>query len=120
MFSSLIGHRRLVSLLSRAIARDTLPPALLLAGPAGVGKRRVAMAVARVINCTGPAGDTRRLRDPLFEQLVARGIMTPDPHRFNERAVSIGGEGRRPLTAQSPRPLDRRRPVRIGDEKAPH
>jgi DNA polymerase-3 subunit delta' len=50
-----VGHRRLVALLSRAIARSTLPPALLLAGPAGVGKRRVALALAETINCTAPA-----------------------------------------------------------------
>jgi len=43
-----------VSLLSRAIARDTLPPALLLAGPAGIGKKRVALALAQAINCTAP------------------------------------------------------------------
>ena len=41
-------------LLSRAIARDTLPPALLLAGPAGVGKRRVAQAIAETVNCLKP------------------------------------------------------------------
>ncbi|HZM94792.1 MAG TPA: DNA polymerase III subunit delta' [Vicinamibacterales bacterium] len=55
MFSSVIGHRRLLTLLSRAIARNTLPPALLLAGPAGVGKRRVALAIARAVNCLEPA-----------------------------------------------------------------
>ena len=49
-----IGHGRLVDLLARAVARDTLPPALLLAGPAGVGKRRVAVAVASAINCLKP------------------------------------------------------------------
>jgi DNA polymerase-3 subunit delta' len=49
-----IGHARLVGLLARAVARDTLPPALLLAGPAGVGKRRVALAVASAINCLDP------------------------------------------------------------------
>jgi DNA polymerase III subunit delta' len=54
MFSSVIGHRRLLTLLSRAIARDTLPPALLLAGPSGVGKRRVALAIARTVNCLEP------------------------------------------------------------------
>ena len=53
-FHTIIGHRRLVSLLSRAIARDSLPPALLLAGPAGVGKRRTAVAVAQALNCLQP------------------------------------------------------------------
>jgi DNA polymerase-3 subunit delta' len=63
MFSSVFGHRRLLSLLSRAIARETLPPALLLAGPAGVGKRRVAMAIARAINCLEPRSTGELERD---------------------------------------------------------
>jgi DNA polymerase-3 subunit delta' len=54
MFSTIFGHRRLLTLLSRAIARGTLPPALLLAGPSGVGKRRTAIAIARAINCLEP------------------------------------------------------------------
>ena len=54
MFSAIFGHHRLLSLLSRAIARDTLPPALILAGPSGVGKRRVAVEIARAMNCLQP------------------------------------------------------------------
>ena len=54
MLSAVIGHAKLLSLVSRAIARDTLPQALLLAGPAGVGKRRVAVAAAAAINCLEP------------------------------------------------------------------
>jgi DNA polymerase-3 subunit delta' len=53
-FATLIGHRRLTGLLSRAVARDRLPPALLLAGPAGVGKRTTAIALAQAINCLNP------------------------------------------------------------------
>jgi uncharacterized NAD(P)/FAD-binding protein YdhS len=36
------------------------------------------LQVGTVINCSGPAGDTRRLRDPLFDQLRARGLLRPD------------------------------------------
>jgi DNA polymerase-3 subunit delta' len=50
----IVGHRRLVSLLSRASARGTLPPALLLAGPSGVGKRRTAVAISQALNCLNP------------------------------------------------------------------
>lgn len=53
-FHSIAGHRRLRSLLARAIARGTLPPALLLAGPRGVGKRRTAAATAEALNCLDP------------------------------------------------------------------
>ena len=57
----MIGHRRLLALLARAIARDTLPPALLFAGPAGVGKRRTAVALAQAINCLEPRRRSERL-----------------------------------------------------------
>ena len=50
-FASITGHRRLLALLARAVARDTLPPALLFAGAAGVGKRRTAHALAQALNC---------------------------------------------------------------------
>ena len=58
-FRDIIGHRRLVALLSRAAARETLPPSLLLAGPRGVGKRKAAVALAEALNCLEPqtAGD---------------------------------------------------------------
>ena len=57
MFRTIVGHRRVLSLLSRAITNDTLPPALLFSGPAGVGKRRTAAAVSRAINCLTPVTD---------------------------------------------------------------
>jgi DNA polymerase-3 subunit delta' len=53
-FRDVIGHRKLVTLLSRSIARDALPPSLIFAGPIGVGKRLVADAVAQAVNCLAP------------------------------------------------------------------
>jgi DNA polymerase-3 subunit delta' len=50
-FRDLVGHRRVVHLLARAIARDTLPPTLLFTGPPGVGKWRAAVATAQALNC---------------------------------------------------------------------
>jgi DNA polymerase-3 subunit delta' len=41
-------------LLARAVRRDSLPPSLILAGPEGVGKCRVATALAQVVNCPRP------------------------------------------------------------------
>jgi DNA polymerase III subunit delta' len=51
-FKDVIGHRRVVRLLARAIHRDLLPPSLIFAGPAGVGKRLTALAAAQTVNCT--------------------------------------------------------------------
>lgn len=53
-FRDVVGHVRLIDLLSRSVAGSTLPPSLLFAGPAGVGKRLTALAVAQALNCTNP------------------------------------------------------------------
>jgi DNA polymerase-3 subunit delta' len=73
-FREIVGHRRLISLLSRAIARQTLPPSLLFAGPVGVGKRRVALAVAEAVNCLKPQSTGSALVSHRAE-----GEMSPDP-----------------------------------------
>jgi DNA polymerase-3 subunit delta' len=53
-FGAITGHRPLLELLSRATARQTLPPSLLFAGPEGVGKRLTAIALAQALNCERP------------------------------------------------------------------
>ncbi|BBD00060.1 MULTISPECIES: FAD/NAD(P)-binding protein [Sphingobium] len=37
------------------------------------------LKVARVVNCTGPLGDLRRVTDPLLRNLFDRGDIRPDP-----------------------------------------
>ena len=66
-FRTIAGHSRLLSLLSRVIARDAMPPAVLMAGPAGIGKRRTAMAVAQAINCLQPRSSAEFERDACGE-----------------------------------------------------
>jgi DNA polymerase-3 subunit delta' len=56
-FRDIIGHRRIVALLSRSVEADTLPPTLLFAGPDGVGKRLTATATAQALNCTAKGSD---------------------------------------------------------------
>jgi DNA polymerase-3 subunit delta' len=72
------GHRRLVTLLSRAVARGTLPPALIFAGPAGVGKKRVALGLAETINCSSPTSGDGLERDACGTcascRRIARGV----------------------------------------------
>src|SRR5262245_57472663 len=53
-FRTIVGHRRMIALLSRAVAQGTLPPSLIFSGPSGVGKRRAAVALAQVLNCRTP------------------------------------------------------------------
>jgi DNA polymerase-3 subunit delta' len=50
-FRDVIGHRRIVALLARSIARDSLTPSLIFAGLPGVGKRLTATALAQALNC---------------------------------------------------------------------
>jgi DNA polymerase III subunit delta' len=45
------GHDRVRGILARALERDRLPPALLFAGPDGVGKKSLALAVAQAAMC---------------------------------------------------------------------
>jgi DNA polymerase III subunit delta' len=54
-FRDVVGHVRLVDLLSRSVAGGTLPPSLLFAGPAGIGKHLTALAVAQSLNCLKPS-----------------------------------------------------------------
>jgi DNA polymerase-3 subunit delta' len=56
-FKQVIGHRRVVALLVRSIDRGSLPPSLIFAGPAGVGKRLTAIATAQLLNCTDRVGE---------------------------------------------------------------
>ena len=51
-FRDVVGHRRLIDLLSRSIQHDCLPPSLLFTGPEGSAKRDMAIAVAQALNCT--------------------------------------------------------------------
>ena len=52
-----VGHDRVKALFGRALQHRRVPPAMLFAGPEGVGKKALALAVARGLLCEGPAGD---------------------------------------------------------------
>ena len=77
-FRTIVGHPRLLSLLARVIARDSMPPAMLLAGPPGVGKRLTAVAIAQSLNCLQPQSPKGFERDACGEcascRRIARGI----------------------------------------------
>ena len=116
-----VGHRRLLSLLARAVARDTLPPALLLAGPAGVGKKRVAAALATAINCTAPRSEDPLERDACGAcppcRRIARGIHPDVVVVAPGDSGSIKIEAVRTVIDQANyRPFEARRRVVIIDE----
>ena len=104
-FRDLIGHTRLAALLARAVARESVPPTLLLAGPAGVGKWRVAGALAEALNCLAPAdGDacgTCRACDRIARDVhVDVKRLEPDDTgkiKIDEVRVVLEGCGYRPF-----------------------
>jgi DNA polymerase-3 subunit delta' len=53
-FNSFVGNRRVVEILRRALDQERLPHALIFAGPPGVGKRALALLLARHLNCLRP------------------------------------------------------------------
>jgi DNA polymerase-3 subunit delta' len=53
-FRDVVGHRHLLDLVAGAVARGSLPPSLIFAGPDGVGKRTAAVALAQLVNCQTP------------------------------------------------------------------
>ena len=55
-FREIAGHHHLKALMARAALRGTLPPSLIFAGPSGVGKAMMAIAVAQLVNCLAPVG----------------------------------------------------------------
>lgn len=54
MFSELTGNERVKTALKRMMVNDRLPGALLFTGEEGIGKKRFALEVARVLNCRAP------------------------------------------------------------------
>jgi len=56
-FSEIVGHRKPIELLRLALANGRLHHAYLFLGPEGVGKRTVALALAKAIHCGEAAND---------------------------------------------------------------
>jgi DNA polymerase-3 subunit delta' len=52
--ATIIGHVPVINLLRQAVRRKRVPQSLLLAGPDGVGKHAIALALAQAINCRNP------------------------------------------------------------------
>ncbi len=63
-FDEIVGHRAVVARIASAVARDSLPPSVLFTGPAGIGKRLLATAVAQALNCAAPR---RRASRPVID-----------------------------------------------------
>ena len=57
-FAEIMGQKRIINLLRRALAQKYLPHSILFTGIEGVGKQLTAFTLAKVVNCeNGAAGD---------------------------------------------------------------
>jgi DNA polymerase-3 subunit delta' len=81
-FEKIIGHRRPVRLLQKAILNDHLPQAYLFLGPEGIGKRRIALNLAKTLNCVEKKDDCcerclscRKIEDSNHPDV---SVITPD------------------------------------------
>ena len=78
----LTGHEGVKHRLAGAHASGKLPQALLLAGPRGVGKQRLALWLAQLIHCEAPGGPRQ---EPCGECRPCRMVLSlqhPDVHWF--------------------------------------
>jgi DNA polymerase III delta' subunit len=50
-FKDILGNQRVKHILHKALGRGRIPGSLLFSGPEGVGKRDVALTVAKALNC---------------------------------------------------------------------
>ena len=113
-FDSVIGHSRLRELLSRAVTHRRLPPALLFSGPAGVGKRTLALAAGRALLCDRDAGDACEACPPC--RRAGRGLH-PDALLVEPDGASIKIEQVREAVREiAGRPFEGRARVLVFDE----
>jgi DNA polymerase-3 subunit delta' len=118
-FRDLKGHRAQQTLLARALIRQALPQSLVFAGPEGVGKRLVALAVAQRLNCLSAAPDDG---DACGTCSACRRIANgTHPDVITIQGVSVPGEKkveavREQISAAAYRPFEGRRRVFIVDD----
>src|SRR2546428_6497458 len=75
----LSGHERVKTRLAGAHASGKLPQALLLAGPRGVGKQRLALWLAQLIHCEAP-GSTQEPCGQCRSCRLVLSLPPPDVH----------------------------------------
>ena len=107
-FRDIKGHGAQKTLLARAMGRGALPQSLIFAGPDGVGKRPVALAVAQRLNCLtaapgeddacGTCSACRRIASSTHPDVVTiPGISIPGEKKAEAVREKIGHAAYRPF-----------------------
>jgi DNA polymerase-3 subunit delta' len=116
--AAVIGHAPIVSLLKQAVRKGSVPQSLLFAGPDGVGKRAVAVALAQAINCPrrGASGDDACGTCSTCER-IARGVHTDVAivDRGEDASIKIDSVRERVLDVIGYRPFEAARRVFVID-----
>src|ERR1051325_7228068 len=86
----IFGHEGVKSRLAGAHASGKLPQSLLLTGPRGVGKQRLALWLAQVIHCEAPG---HRGTEPCRKRRAWPSLQHPDVHWFVPTELSKRGGG---------------------------
>jgi len=115
-FLQIVGHTRTLDLLRRAVSRASVPQSLLFAGPEGVGKHTVAIALAQAVNCPTPVEDDacgtcrtcRRIAAGTFSDVVILD-------KNGEASIKIDALRQKVLEPIGYRPFEGRRRVFIID-----
>lgn len=101
-FAEIIGHQAQIETLRVALAKNRLHHAYLFAGPEGVGKRALALALAKAVHCTEMGNDScgecvncARIRDGnhpdvrLIEPLMGKKEISIQQIREIERQLNF-------------------------------
>jgi DNA polymerase-3 subunit delta' len=107
-FRDLKGHQAQQILLGRALLRGALPQSLVFAGPDGVGKKLMAIAVAQRLNCLQAAPDApdacgacsacRRIANGTHPDVVIiPGVSVPGEKKVETVREQIGHAAYRPF-----------------------
>lgn len=111
-FKTFLGNRDIIDRFVRMAHRDGVPPALLFAGPEGVGKKTFALLAAQFFNCQQPEQDDSCGRCSSCLKITA-GIH-PDVRVIEPDGAQIKIEQTREMTADLQfRPFEGKRKVFI-------
>ena len=113
---TVIGHHRVAALLQQAVARRRVPQTLLFAGPEGVGKHTMAIALAQALNCPqaadgiacGTCGNCTRIAKGSFSDVI-------EIDNGDTASISIKAVRERVLDLVGYRPFEGQRRVFIID-----